>query len=81
MYQANSNTNKDKGSIDMSFWLKALGIASFVGGGITLFIFILGVLLIRFRNCWSGCPFSFFGFSIGVLVMVTGIFLCLPNSF
>ena len=58
----------------MSSFLKALGIGAFVGGGVTVFIFILGVLLIRFRNCWTGCPYSF-------LVMVIGIFLALPNGF
>ena len=65
----------------MSSFLKALGIGAFVGGGVTVFIFILGVLLIRFRNCWTGCPYSFFASGIGILVMVIGIFLALPNGF
>jgi|LauGreDrversion4_2_1035121.scaffolds.fasta_scaffold1682152_2 hypothetical protein len=65
----------------MSFWMKGLGISSFVGGAITLFVFILGILLIRFRNLWAGVPYGFFGFSIGLLVLVVGALMAAPNSF
>jgi hypothetical protein len=65
----------------MSFWMKGLGIGAFVGGAITIFVFILGILLIRFRNSWTGCPYGFFGFSIGVLVLVIGGIIAAPNSF
>jgi hypothetical protein len=65
----------------MSYWMKGLGISAFVGGAVTIFVFILGILLIRFRNCWAGFPYGFFGFGIGVLVLVVGAIMAAPNSF
>jgi len=61
--------------------MKGLGIGAFIGGAITIFIFILGILLIRFRNCWTGCPYGFFGFGIGVLVLVIGALVAAPNQY
>lgn len=65
----------------MNYWMKGLGIAAFVGGAITIFVFILGILLIRFRNRWAGFPYGFFGFGVGVLVLVAGALMAAPNSF
>lgn len=65
----------------MSDWMKGLGVGASVGGAITIVIFILGILLIRFRNCWTGCPYGLLSFSIGLLVLIVGCIMAAPNSF
>jgi len=65
----------------MNYWMKGLGISAFVGGAVTIFVFILGILLIRFRNFWAGGPYGFFGFGVGVLVIVAGAIMAAPNNF
>jgi len=60
--------------------MNGLAIGNFIGGAVTIFLFVLGILLIRFRNSWTGCPFGFFGIIICLLTLGVGIAIVAPNT-
>jgi hypothetical protein len=57
-----------------------LAIGGFISGAITILLFILGLLLVRFRNNWTGCPFWFLASIISLLALGIGIATVAPNS-